>query len=126
MEVEEVQRLWGMLYADDAVIVSRSSEGPDRMMTVILTTCSAFELTVSEAKTETSCTCRVKWGEGVAHHQPTRYTNKRSSLCTWARSHRRRQITQDRESAASSEGLGVLPAVQDGTPRLPECALTCG
>ena len=40
-----------MLYADDAVIVSRSSEGPDRMMTVILTACSAFELMVSEAKT---------------------------------------------------------------------------
>eukprot|EP00904_Undaria_pinnatifida_P003152 jgi/Undpi1/12838/HiC_scaffold_7.g02505.m1 len=37
---EEVQRLWGMLYADDAGIVSRSSEGPERMMTVIVSACS--------------------------------------------------------------------------------------
>ena len=54
-EEEEVQRLWGMLYADDAGIVSRSSEDLERMMTVIVTACSAFELTVSEAKTEIMC-----------------------------------------------------------------------
>ena len=51
-EWEEVQRLWGMLYADDAGIVSRSSEELERMMTVIVTACSAFGFTVSEAKTE--------------------------------------------------------------------------
>ena len=51
-ESDEVQRLWGMLYADDAGIVSRSSEGLERMMTVIVTACSSFGLTVSEAKTE--------------------------------------------------------------------------
>ena len=54
-EGEEVQRLWGMLYADDAGIVSRSSEGLERMMTVIVTACSSFGLTVSEAKTEKMC-----------------------------------------------------------------------
>ena len=38
---------------DDAGIVSRSSEeGLERMKTVIVTACSAFGLTVSEAKTE--------------------------------------------------------------------------
>ena len=47
-----VRRLWGMLYAGDAGIASRSSEGLERMMTVIVTACSAFGLTVSEAKTE--------------------------------------------------------------------------
>ena len=47
-EEEEVQRLWGMLYADDAGIVSRSSEGLERMMMVIVTAWSAFGLTVSE------------------------------------------------------------------------------
>ena len=52
---EEVQRLWGMLYADDAGIVSRSSQGPERMMTVIVTARSAFGLTVSEAKTDILC-----------------------------------------------------------------------
>ena len=54
-EGEEVQRLWGMLYADDAGIVSRSSKGLARMMTVIVTACSAFGLTVSEAKKEILC-----------------------------------------------------------------------
>ena len=54
-EEEEVQRLWGMLYADDAGIVSRSSEGLERMTTVIVTACSAFGLTVSDAKTEIMC-----------------------------------------------------------------------
>ena len=44
-----------MLFADDAGIVSRSSEGLERMMTVIVTACSAFGLTVSEAKTEILC-----------------------------------------------------------------------
>ena len=41
-----------MLYADDVGIVSRSSEGLERMMTVIVTACSAFGLMVFEAKTE--------------------------------------------------------------------------
>ena len=54
-EGEEVQRFWGMLYADDAGILSRSSEGLERMMTVVVTACSSFGLTVSEAKTETMC-----------------------------------------------------------------------
>ena len=52
---KEVQRLWGMLYADDAGIVLRSSEGLERMMTVIVTACSAFGLTVSEAKADIMC-----------------------------------------------------------------------
>ena len=54
-EGEGVQRLWGMLYADDAGIVSRSSEGLERMMTAIVTACSPFGLTVSEPKTELMC-----------------------------------------------------------------------
>ena len=44
-----------MLYADDTDIVSRSSEGLERMMTVIVTACSSFGLTVPEAKTEIVC-----------------------------------------------------------------------
>ena len=54
-EGDEVQRLWRMLYADDAGIISRSSEGLERMMTVIVTACSSFGLTVSEAKTAIMC-----------------------------------------------------------------------
>ena len=50
-----VQILWGMLYAGDTGIVWRSSEGLERMMTVIVTARSSFELTVSEAKTNIMC-----------------------------------------------------------------------
>ena len=52
---KEVQRLWGMLFADDAGIVSRPLERLERMMTAIVTACSALEFTVSEAKTEMMC-----------------------------------------------------------------------
>ena len=54
-EGEEMQKLWDMLYADNAGIVSRSSEGLERMMTAIVTAWSSFMLTVSEAKTEMMC-----------------------------------------------------------------------
>ena len=44
--------LWGMLYADDAAVVSQSPEQLSKMMVVIVTVCAAFGFTVSEAKTE--------------------------------------------------------------------------
>ena len=50
-----MQIIWGMLYEDDAGIISLSSEGLERMMTEIVTACSSFGLTVSEAKTEKMC-----------------------------------------------------------------------
>ena len=40
--------VWGMLYADDAVIVSKSAEGLAKMMTVIVTVFEAAGLTVSK------------------------------------------------------------------------------
>ena len=46
---------WGMLYADDACIVSRSPQGLDKMMEFIVEVCRAFALTVSAKKTETTC-----------------------------------------------------------------------
>ena len=45
--------VWGMLYADDACIVSRSPQGLAKMMEVIVKVCRAFALTVSAKKTET-------------------------------------------------------------------------
>ena len=52
--LERAQRaVWGMLYADDAGVVSRSQEGLTRMMTLIVKVFGAFGLTVSEKKTET-------------------------------------------------------------------------
>ena len=47
--------VWGMLCADDACIVSRSSQGLANMMEVIVEICRAFALTVSAKKTETMC-----------------------------------------------------------------------
>ena len=47
--------VWGMLYADDACIVSRSPQRLAKMMEVIGEICRAFELTISAKKTETMC-----------------------------------------------------------------------
>ena len=47
--------VWGMLYTDDAFIVSRSPQGLARNMEVIVEMCRAFALTVSAKKTETMC-----------------------------------------------------------------------
>ena len=47
--------VWGMLYADDACIVSRSPQGLAKMMGVIVEVCRAFALTVSTKKTEAMC-----------------------------------------------------------------------
>ena len=46
---------WGMLYADDAGVVSQSPKQLRKMMGVIVVVCAAFGLTVSEAKTEIMC-----------------------------------------------------------------------
>ena len=47
--------LWGMLYADDAGVVSQSPEQLRKMIEAIVVVCAAFGLTVSEAKTEIMC-----------------------------------------------------------------------
>ena len=47
--------VWGILYADDACIVSRSPQGLGKMMEVVVEVCRAFALTVSAKKTETMC-----------------------------------------------------------------------
>ena len=47
--------LWGMLYADNAGVVSRSPEQLRKMMDGIVVVCAVFGLTVSEAKTEIMC-----------------------------------------------------------------------
>ena len=52
--LDRVRRaVWGMLYADDAGVVSKSAEGLARMMTIIVEVSREFGLTVSERKTET-------------------------------------------------------------------------
>ena len=45
--------VWGMLYVDDAGIVSKSTEGLAKMMTVMVAVFDAAGLTLYEQKTET-------------------------------------------------------------------------
>ena len=47
--------VWGMLYADDTGVVSRSPKQLTKMMGVIVIVCTAFGLTVLEAKPESMC-----------------------------------------------------------------------
>ena len=47
--------LWGMLYADDAGVVSQSPEQLRKMMGVVVVVCAAFGLAVLEVKTEIMC-----------------------------------------------------------------------
>ena len=47
--------VWGMLYADDACIVSRSLQGLAKMMEAIVNVCRVFALTLLAKKTETMC-----------------------------------------------------------------------
>ena len=47
--------VWGMLYADDACIVSRSPQRLAKMMEVVVEVCRAYALTVSAKKTEIMC-----------------------------------------------------------------------
>ena len=47
--------LWGMIYADDAGVVSRSPKQLRKMIGVIMVVCVALGFTVSEVKTEIMC-----------------------------------------------------------------------
>lgn len=55
------------------------------MLTVIVTACAAFVLTVSVAKTVIMC-LQTKYTGGCRSRslQLARYTNKRSNVCAWA------------------------------------------
>ena len=45
--------MWGILFADDTCIMSRSPQGLERIMATLVEVFGAFGLTVSEKKTET-------------------------------------------------------------------------
>ena len=77
-----------MLYADAAGIVSRSSEGLERMTTVIVTACSSFGPTVSEAETEIMC-IQTNGGRKVSLTIISIQTNNR--VCVLRRGYHRRQ-----------------------------------
>ena len=75
--------VWGMLYADDACIVSPSPQGLAKMMEVIVKVCRAFALTVSVKKTETMCMPPPRTSRTmVESKQPGKPTNKCNPLPT--------------------------------------------
>ena len=55
-----------MLYTDDTGVVSQSPEQLRKMVGVIVVVCAAFDLTVSEAKTEIMCLCAKEMPESTA------------------------------------------------------------
>ena len=117
--LDRVRRaVWGMLYADDAGIVSRSPAGLARMMTVIVEVFGAFGLTVSEKKTETlliRCGHRRRRNNRGRHQhhlyrrwrlqQPARSTTRSTSSYTWAAS-LPKTPTSHQISTAAPKSLG--------------------
>ena len=87
--VAEPQPIWGMLYADDAGIVSRSRNSLAKMMADIVAVCASFGLTVSEAKTETMClmtkrTNRVTFvteAAGQVYKQTAKFVYLATTVC---------------------------------------------
>ena len=118
--LEMVRRaVWGMLYADDAGVVSTSPRGLTRMMGVIVVACQEFELTVSEKKTEamhlwshphTASNARElrRQGNGI---------NRRPSLCTLVVLSARARTLTSRISVASA----LLGRVSENT--VPNCTI---
>ena len=63
--------VWGMLYANDAGIVSKSAEGLAKMMTVIVTVFEAAGLTVSDRRLRPCC-CEHRTRHPGPHRSPSR------------------------------------------------------
>ena len=75
--VAEPQPKWGMLYADNAGIVSRSRNSLAKLMAYIVAVCASFGSTVSEAKTETMCLMTKRMDGSLSIlRQPARCTYK--------------------------------------------------
>ena len=58
--------LWGMLYADNAGVVSESPDKLRNIVGVIVVMCTAFGLTVSEANAEIKCLRAKRMPESTA------------------------------------------------------------
>ena len=75
--------VWGMLYADDTCIVSRSPQGLAKMMEVIVEVCRAFALTVSAKKTETMCMPPPRTPRTMVKIEATGQTHKQVQSFTY-------------------------------------------
>ena len=75
--------VWGLLYADDACIVSRSPQGLAKMMQVVVEVCRAFALTVSVKKTETMCMPPPRTPRTMTHAEAAGQTYKQVQSFTY-------------------------------------------
>ena len=75
--------VWGMLYADDAYILSQSPQGLAKMMTVIAKVCRAFALTVSVKKTEIMCMPPPRTPRAMVQVEAAGQTNKQVQSFTY-------------------------------------------
>ena len=109
---EAAQTLWEIVYADDAGIVSRSPEGLEKIMTVIVTACAAFGLTVGGQDGD-RVPADERWRARAVHRycsRPGVETNGR--VCVLGRGYQRRLGPQNcRGNASNPEGMGVLRTV---------------
>ena len=81
---------------------------------MIVTACSAFGLKVFVTKTEIMCLRTKDGGKMPFTINTAGHVYKQTIECVYfGRGSQRKKITQCRYTA-SSEGLGVLPAVQEG------------
>ena len=114
--------IWGMLYADDACIVSRSPRGLGRMMAVFVEVLGAFGLTISESKTETMCmpiprapaTKIVFNATGQRYRQTTSFTYLGSTVTEMP------NLSDKIDRRIRAGWMGGLQALQAGTVRPPE------
>ena len=75
--------VWGMLYVDDACIVSRSPQGLAKMMEVVIEVCRAFALTVSAKKTEIMCMPPPRTPRTMVQIEAVRQTYKQVQTFTY-------------------------------------------
>ena len=116
--------VWGMLYVDDAGIVSKSVEGLAKMMTVIVTVFEAAGLTVSEKKTETMLlrtpdqaprtSPLVIEAAGQRYRQTTQFLYLGGS-------YRRMRRYYARDQTAGPTRMGMLQSLQAGAIRYGGC-----
>ena len=80
------REVWGMLYVDDAGIVSKSVEGLAKMMAVIVTVFEAAGLTVSEIRRRPCCCGRRTRYSGPprsSSRQQAQGVHRQRSFCIW-------------------------------------------
>ena len=116
--------LWGMLYADDAGVVSQSPEQLRKMMGVIAVVCAAFGLTVSKAKDHVF----TREGDVGVHRHVQRtgsatgvQPNERVYIPRGERQPQCRPVHRDR--SAHTQRMVQLPKVPPRTVRPTECYL---